>query len=405
MFYNPLKNSVFRAVWIVLLFSNIGAWSHSVTSAIFMTTLTSSSILISLVQAAATLPIFIFSIPGGVLADFYDRKRLVMFSRGLMAVVAFTMSGISYLGFMSANLLIFTIFLLNIGLAFNLPAWQSISSTLVPKSEIKQAAALNNLSFNLSRCIGPAIAGYYFSTLGPAFLFFLNGVSFLAVIFVFNNQIQTVSSNKKVTADDLKIGLMESLKFYEKFPQLKSVFIKVFLYFLFSSVIWSLLPYIVVVVNKMSGKDLGILTTWAGMGAILSAYSIYYLRKVVSDNFMTTVAMILSAFAILFVGITKEFVLLSLIMLVFGYSWSIAVSVFNGIFQAEVPVHIRSRMIGIYFVVFYGAQAFSSYISGLLVHHMGLGILLYLSIVLLLISGIYLFSQFIFSSSEVEQTF
>ncbi|EKD72816.1 MAG: putative membrane protein [uncultured bacterium] len=372
MFYSPLKNSVFRAVWLVMFFSNVGTWAHTVTSSIFITTLTTSTILITLVQTASMLPIFLFSIPAGVLADFFDRKSIVIGAQIVMAIVAFSMAMITFADSMTPSLLIATTFLLNIGLAFNQPAWQATSSTLVPSHEIKQSAALNNLSFNVSRCIGPAIAGYYFSQLGPACLFILNGISFVVAIFVLNKKLLPKENRTKVTFRQVRNGFLEGFFLYKKFPQIKFVFLKAIFYFLFASSIWALLPYIIIVYNKLPDTNLGLLTGMAGIGAILNAYSIYYLRKRLADHQLTTVTLFLSAIVIFFIGQVSSFSALALIMLLFGYSWSIAVSVFNGILQSEFPVDVRSRLIGMYCVCFAGSQALGGYLSGVLVHTFGL---------------------------------
>src|SRR5579862_9053976 len=118
MFYSPLKYSIYRAIWIATFFSNIGTWIHTVTSALLMTKLTSSSTLIALVQTSSMLPIFIFSIPAGVIADTYNRRTIVILAQVLMSFMAFSMAIITYMGGMTNVLLLCMTFILNIGLAF-----------------------------------------------------------------------------------------------------------------------------------------------------------------------------------------------------------------------------------------------------------------------------------------------
>lgn len=387
MFYSPLKNSIYRAVWLALFFSNIGTWVHTVTSSLLMTKLTTSSTMIALVQASAMLPIFIFGIPAGVIADLYERKSVVIYAQILMSLLAFSMAIVAYVGMMTDILLLTMTFLLNIGLAFNQPAWQALSSTLVPTHDIKQAAALNNLSFNLSRCIGPAIAGFYFASLGPSFLFALNGLSFLGVIFVFQYKVHSNPKTKNpIGLMTIVNGFTESLEFFTEFPTLKFIILKAFIYFVLSSCLWAILPYIIIVFHHMTDKDLGLLTSAAGIGAVLNAYYIYHLRKYLSDSQLTTLAMILSGLVMLLFLIFYSVQLYFGIMLIFGFSWSLSVSVFNGILQAEFPSHTRSRLIGMYYVFFASAQALGSYFSGLSIEILGL------NTALLNIAGITLFS-------------
>lgn len=373
MFYSPLKNNIYRAVWIVTFFSNIGTWAHTVTSSLLMTKLTTSSTLIALVQTASMLPVFLFAVPAGVIADLHDRKTIVIYAQIAMSLLAFSMAAVTLMGGMTDILLLSMTFVLNIGFAFNQPAWQALSSTLVPTHEIKQAAALNNLSFNLSRCVGPAIAGYYFSTLGPAYLFILNGLSFLGVIAVFQFKVQQETKiDKNLTLAAIGKGFKESCIFFVEYPTLKFIVSKSFLYFVLASCLWATLPYIIIVHHHMTDKDLGELISAAGIGAVLNAYFIYYLRKYLNDSQLTTMSMILAGIVMLCFINFNSFHFYFLLMLVFGFSWSLSVSVFNGVLQAEYPKHIRSRLIGMYCVFFASGQALGSYLSGQAIQLVGL---------------------------------
>lgn len=388
MFYSPLKNATYRAVWIVTFFSNIGTWIHTVTSGLMMTSLSMSPTMIALVQTASMAPIFMFAIPAGVIADLYSRKTILIYAQLFMAILAFAMAAVTYFGGMTDILLLVLTFLLNVGLAFNQPAWQALSSTLVPANEIKQSAALNNLSFNLSRCIGPAIAGFCFIKLGAAFLFILNGISFLCVVAVFINKVKDADyHHSSLEFSKVLSGFKEGLSFFNEFPVLKGVVGKSFLYFFLSTSLWSVLPYIVIVYHHLSNIDLGILTSAAGIGAVLNAYYIYYLRRFLSDNQLTTLAIILAGVTVFVSAFVNSFAVFFLIMIAFGFSWSLSVSVFNGILQAEFPKHIRSRLIGMYYVFFSAAQALGSFLTGRSIQMMGLQVTLIISAVLLLLSG------------------
>lgn len=392
MFYSPLKNTIYRAIWVAVFFSNVGTWVHIVTGSLLMTKLTTSSAMIALVQTCTMLPLFLFSIPAGVIADLYNRRTIVICAQILMSLLAFCMAILTYNGEMNAVLLLITTFILNIGFAFNQPAWQALSSTLMPAHEIKQAAALNNLSFNLSRCIGPAIAGFYFSTLGPAFLFALNGLSFLGVIYAFYVKVETHNTESKNAIDlnEFLDGFKNAFGFFKEFPQLKFIFLKAFLYFILASSLWATLPYIIIVYHHLSDKDLGILTSAAGIGAVLNAYYIFYLRKYLTDNQLTTLALFVAGLVIFIFSQFYSYYLYFLLMLLFGFSWSLSVSVFNGILQSEFPKHIRSRLIGLYCVFFASAQAFGSILTGKAMQFFGLNAsLLFVSLVMLMVGTIY----------------
>lgn len=373
MFYTPFKHQLYRIVWLAVFVSNIGTWIHAVTASILIAHLNNSPVIIALVQTATMLPVFIFAIPAGVIADMADRSVLIFLSQLFMALTAFIMSLLSFSNMMTPFGLITSTFILNIGFAFNQPAWQAISSTLVPKEEIKQAAVLNNLSYNFSRCIGPAIAGYCYSLLGAKWLFFLNGFSFLGVIYIFKKQLPInirflPKLNKKVFFQNLKYGFY----FFKHSILFRTTVAKSFIYFSLSASVWTLLPYLILVHNNMSNSDLGLMTTSAGLGAIANAYITYKMRQILNDSQLIILAFILSSIVIFIFGIEKNFYILMVFMFIFGISWSIAVSIFNGIIQSEFPIENRSRLIGIYYVFFSGAQVLGSYFSGLITHLYGL---------------------------------
>jgi predicted NAD/FAD-binding protein len=140
--------------------SNIGTWMHDVGAGWLMTSLSPSPLMVALVQAATTLPIFLFALPAGALADVVDRRRLLLVGQGTMAVLAGLLALLVWLGRVdTVTLLVFT-FLLGACAAFVAPAWQAIVPKLVPREALQPAIALNSVGINISRAIGPALAGF-----------------------------------------------------------------------------------------------------------------------------------------------------------------------------------------------------------------------------------------------------
>lgn len=378
MFYSPLKYSAYRLLWVTTLFSNIGTWVHTVTSSLLMTHLTSDPVKIALVQTASMLPILLFCMPAGIIADIYPRRKIVLIAQIAMATLAFLMAGMTYSGMMTISALLATTFLLNVGYAFNQPAWMALSSTLLPSCEIKQSAALNNLSFSLSRCIGPAIAGYYFSAINSGFMYFLNGISFLGVIVALTQKTESEVIRSHVEKDSSFVNsFLASFDLLSSFPELKHIILKSFIYTALASCLWATLPYIIINYHHMSGKDLGILIGAAGFGAIINVISIHHLRKYCPDSELTTIAIYLVALVFSLFDVSNSFNLYFGAMVIFGFSWSLSISVFNGIFQADYPEHLRSRLIGMYGVTFGLAQVLSSYAGGRVIQAWGLHVMMF----------------------------
>ncbi|HEX6203662.1 MAG TPA: MFS transporter, partial [Thermoanaerobaculia bacterium] len=182
--WSPLALPLFRSLWLATLASNLGTWLQNVGAAWLMTELTTSPVLVALVQAATSLPMFLLALPAGALADVYDRRRLLLLAQGWMLVVAALLAALTLAGTMTPWLLLAATFALGLGAAVNQPAWQAIIPELVPREELAPAVALGSVGFNLARAAGPALGGAIVATAGPGANFLLNALSFLGVIVV-----------------------------------------------------------------------------------------------------------------------------------------------------------------------------------------------------------------------------
>src|SRR5262245_19780050 len=150
----------------------------------FMTLLTTSPVLVALMQSATSLPVFLVGLPAGALADIVDRRRLLLLTQGWMLLVAVALSAVTFLGLMTPSSLLGLTFALGLGSAMNMPAWQAITPEIVPREDLTAAVTLSGVSFNIARAIGPALGGVLVATAGPAWVFLVNALSFVGVIIV-----------------------------------------------------------------------------------------------------------------------------------------------------------------------------------------------------------------------------
>ncbi|MBY0267385.1 MAG: MFS transporter, partial [Burkholderiales bacterium] len=180
----PLGQPLFRALWIATVVSNIGTWVHEVGAGWLMVTLDPSPVMVSLVQAATALPIFLLALPGGALADIIDRRKYLIAVQLWMLLVALLLAVCTALGWTTAWVLLAFTFALACGAALNVPAWAATVHELVPKPQLQAAIALNSLGVNLARAIGPAFAGVVVAVSGAQTAFLLNALSFTAIIVV-----------------------------------------------------------------------------------------------------------------------------------------------------------------------------------------------------------------------------
>ncbi len=182
--WGPLRQPLFRALWIAAVASNVGTWMQDVGATWLMTSLTTSPILIALVPAATTLPIFLLALFAGALADVVDRRRLLLVTQGFMLVASAGLGVLTMAGRISAGSLLLFVFLVGLGTALNAPAWQAIFPELVGRRNLPAALALNGIAINLARAAGPALGGLVVAAAGAGATFLLNAASFLGVLVV-----------------------------------------------------------------------------------------------------------------------------------------------------------------------------------------------------------------------------
>src|SRR5215472_15446138 len=180
----PLREPLFRSMWIAAIISYIGTWMQAVGAGWMMTMLTMSPLMVGLVQAAVALPVFLVILPAGALADMVDRRRFLLITQGWMVLASGTLGVLTLLHVVTPWMLLGFTFALGLGAVMNDPAWQAITPELVPAEQHAAAVAMNSAGFNVARAIGPALGGMVIAAAGSGTAFLLNALSFFGVIVV-----------------------------------------------------------------------------------------------------------------------------------------------------------------------------------------------------------------------------
>jgi MFS family permease len=184
---SPLREPLFRSLWIAAVISYTGGWMQNVATGWLMTSLTSSPMWVALVQVAVSLPVLLIALPAGALADIFDRRKFLLFTQASMVAAATVLGIMTLTGTVTPQILLVFTFLLGVGAVMNDPAWQALTPDLVPPNQLASAVALNSAGFNIARAIGPALGGLLIAaiccgTTGSGWAFLLNAVSFFGVI-------------------------------------------------------------------------------------------------------------------------------------------------------------------------------------------------------------------------------
>src|SRR5437763_6584236 len=179
----PMHEPLVRSLWIAAVVSYAGTWMQNVGARWLMTQLTMSPLMVSLVTAATTLPVFLVILPAGALADMVDRRRFLLITQSWMVGAAGMLGIFTLLGWVTPWLLLVFTFMLGLGAVMNDPAWQAITPEIVCAENHAPAVALNSVGFNVARSVGPALGGLVIAATSSGVAFLLNAASFFGVIF------------------------------------------------------------------------------------------------------------------------------------------------------------------------------------------------------------------------------
>jgi len=346
----PLRQPLFRALWIATLVSNIGTWVHEVGAGWLMVTLDPHPLMVSLVQAATALPIFLLALPGGALADILDRRRYLIYTQAWMLLVVLALAVTTALGWINAwGLLAFT-FALACGAALNTPAWAATLHELVPRSQLQSAIALNSLGINLARAVGPALAGVLVAASGPQAAFLLNAFTFLGVIVVLVRWPRTPLPST-LPAERFSGALRAGLRYVREATALQYVMGRAAAFFIFASATWALLP----LVARAAGggaNTYGLLLAGIGTGAVGAALVMPALRRRCSRDVLVRGATVVYAAATVSVSLAGSLALLLPAVLAGGAAWLALLSTLHVSAQTAVPQWVRARALSVYLMVY-----------------------------------------------------
>ncbi|MGE0666407.1 MAG: MFS transporter [Sphingomonadales bacterium] len=361
----PLGLPVFRALWIATIVSNVGTWMHDVGAAWLMTSLTTDPLMVALVQAATTLPMFMFALPGGALADIVDRRKLLLAAQAWSLLSAGALAALTVAGLTDAWVLLALTFSLATAAALNAPAFQAIVPELVPRAALPQAVALNSLGVNISRAIGPALGGVIVAAAGPPAVFLLNAVSVLGVAAVLWRW-RRARSPSSLPAERFVGALRAGGRYVRQSPELRTVLVRSTFFFLFASATWALLPVIARRDMGLGAAEYGGLLGFMGGGAVLGALLLPKLRGKVPANALTIAATVGFAGVAAGLSTVSNYWLAGAVMAVAGMAWITMLSALNVAAQMAAPGWVKARALAVYMVVFQGAMTAGSTLWGTL---------------------------------------
>ena len=360
--WHPLRNATFRNLLVSNLVSDIGAFMQSVGAAWLMTSLTKNPLYIALIQTATALPFFLLALPAGSIGDIFDRRKLILITETWMLVVATVLTVATVFGVMTPWLLLLLTLALSIGDAVESPSWGAIFPELVNKEDLPAALALNGIEFNLARALGPGLGGFIVAAVGVAAAFAFNAFSFLGVIAVFAKW-KRPARKSTLPLETFRGATSAAVRYVRYSPGIRTLLLRSAVLIFFTSSFWALLP---TAAKEISNNPItyGFLLGFFGLGAVLGAMVLQRTRSRISSETLLTLATTIFAGVLLSVALLRSPVVLCLMMLLGGVSWTAVMSLFNIMVQELAPDWVRARVLAVYLFVFQGSVAAGSTLWG-----------------------------------------
>jgi MFS family permease len=359
----PFENTVFRGLWFASLAANLTMWMNDVAAAWLMTSLTRDPVMVALVSTASTLPVFLLGLPSGALADILDRRRYFAATQLWVLVVALVLAAVSLAGRLTPPLLLLLTFVNGVGLAMRWPVFAAIVPQVVPREQLAPALALNGIAMNLSRVVGPVLAGALLAGFGTATVFVCNVVlAGIAVVLILRwrsePQASTLPGERFVGA--MRVGIT----FAMQSPRLRVILLRTFVFFVQTTALLALLPLLARGLHGGGAGTFTLMLSCMGGGAIVAALQFPRWReRFTRDAFVVIGTLVQAALSSLIVLVPELWIALPA-MVVIGMAWLSVANSFTISAQLAMPDWVRARGMSIYQMALMGGAAAGSMLWG-----------------------------------------
>ena len=336
---------------------------HEVGAGWLMITLAPDPAMVALVPAASMLAMFLLVLPAGALADIIDRRRYLLVALTWLILAAGSLAFFSISGLINAWGLIGLLVCMGIGTAMMMPGFQSIIPDLVPRHELIAAITLNGIAFNVTRTVGPVLAGLVIAAAGPGWVFAFNSVSYLAVltvIFFWRNE-RTAST---LPSERFFGAIRGGVRFAGQSRPLQIVILRGMPYFILVSATLALLPLIVRMELGYGAEEFGNLMGCVGLGAVAVGFNLSRIRKSLSSDTLVVVGSTATVMSTLALGYLRDIWVIGGFMVLFGAAWISVLSTLQVNAQLVLPAWVRARGLAIYLASFTGTVAIGAVIWG-----------------------------------------
>lgn len=365
-----LRYRNFRLFFAGQLISLVGTWMQSVAQSWLVYRMTGSSLLLGTVGFSGQIPVFLVAPLGGIVADRYNRHRIVVATQTASMVLALVLAWLTLTGTIAVWHIIGLSVLLGLVNAFDIPARQSFIVEMVGKADLMNAIALNSSMFNSARMIGPAVAGILVAIIGEGWCFFANGISYLAVI-VGLLMMRFTPVRPKAQADSALENVLDGFRFARNSSPIRWLLALLALSSLVGSPYTVLMPIFAGEILHRGPQGLGILMGASGVGALVAALTLA--ARIGLRGLGRWIVLACGGFGVsLVLFALSRFFWLSVVLLVpTGYALMLQMGATNTLLQSMTPDHMRGRVMALYTMMFMGMAPFGALLAGAAAHRFG----------------------------------
>jgi MFS family permease len=366
-----IRHRNFRIFLLGQTLSLIGTWMQTMAQGWLALELTNSAFLVGLVATATSIPILVFTMPAGVLVDRSDKLRLVRIAQGAYLLEATALWALTATHRITIGSLLGLAFLSGLIASIEIPARQSMFIDLVGRDDLPEAIALNSSGFNLARVVGPGIAAAVIARLGIAWCFFLNAVSFVAVL-VGLFMISLPAHRPLPGHARPWIGVQQALRYMRDTPRVRALMIMVTVYSILGVPVLALMPVVAREMFHLDAAGYGLLLSFLGVGGLAGALSLAAVGYRVSRTRLLVVASMTWPVLLILFAFTRAPWTGYVLLLGIGCTMILNGAIANGLLQHMVPNELRGRMMAAYGLVVVGlAQVVGAFSAGALADLLG----------------------------------
>jgi MFS family permease len=373
--FRALSHRNYRLFWIGAFLSNVGTWMQAVAQGWLVLQLTNSPFWLGLDAFMATAPGFVFTLLGGVFADLIDRRRLLLYTQVVAGIAALGLAALVATGVVNRWMVLGFSFVTGSCMALASPSYLALTYDLVGREDLPNAIAMNSTQFQLSRVVGPALAGVGFRVFGLAGCFFANGLSFIAVIvslwMVRTNHVANAAAHPVSDRRALWQDLVEGISYVRNRPRVSSLLILSAVNSLFGAPYFSMVPIYARDIFQMGATGLAVMMGTAGVGAFTGALLVAYLGDFRRKGWFVLGGAMLFGLCIMGFALSSRLPMSLFFLFTLGFALVVCVALINTLLQKLVTDRMRGRVMSMFLLSFIGTMPVGNIVAGAASNHFG----------------------------------